>query len=53
MQRYNTHKESEVLGMTLNYVWWWGYSTEDLGIVEYSFIAITPMSTLAEIDRTY
>ena len=35
-----------VLDMTLNGIWWWGSSPEALGNVEYSFIAITPRSTL-------
>ena len=32
--------------MTLNCIWWLGYSSEDLENVEYAFITITPRSTL-------
>ena len=39
-----------VLGMTLDHLW--GASPEALGNVEYPFIAITPWSTLAQIDNT-
>ena len=41
-----TKKCGGVLGMTLNCIWWWSFSSEDLGSVEYPFIAITPKSTL-------
>ena len=34
-----------VLGITLKCIWWWGFSSGDLGSVEYPFIAITPRST--------
>ena len=33
--------------MNLIYNRWWGYSSEALGSVQYSFIVITPWSTLA------
>ena len=36
---------SRVLGITLNYIWWWGSSSGDLGRVEYLVIVITPRST--------
>ena len=32
-------------GMTLNGIWCWGFSSEDLGNVEDYFIVITPSST--------
>ena len=39
-----------VLGMTVKCIWWWGFSPGDWRNVEYSFIAITPKSTLAWSD---
>ena len=35
-----------VIDMALNYIWWWGLSSGALESVEYTFIAITPRSTL-------
>ena len=35
-----------VLGMTLNCIWWWGSSSEDVRKIEYSFAAITSRSTV-------
>ena len=37
---------TSVLDMTLNFIWWWSSSSGALGKVEYSFMAITPRSTL-------
>ena len=37
--------------MTLNCIWWWGSTSEVLESVEYSFISITPMSTLTQSGR--
>ena len=34
-----------VQSITLNRIWWWGTSFEDLGSVKYLFMAITPRST--------
>ena len=39
--------------MALICVWWWGSSSEDLESVEYSFIAMTPSSSLTRNDRIY
>ena len=39
--------------MTLNCIWWRSSSSEDLGSVEYSFIAITPRSTLIWSGTNY
>ena len=33
-------------------LWWWNSSLIALGIVEYSFINITPSSTLTQTDST-
>ena len=47
----NTNQRGEsVLFMILNSIWWWGYSIKTFGKVEYSFIAITPWSTLTRIS---
>ena len=45
-------KKKDVLGMTLNNIWWWSSSSEHLRSVVYSFIAITPKSTLAQSGST-
>ena len=42
-----------VLYIRLNWIWWWGFSSGDLGNVEYSFIAITPSSTLTQSVHAY
>ena len=34
--------------MTPNYIWWWGSSSGNIKGVEYSFIVITPISTLTQ-----
>ena len=34
--------------MTLNYIWWWGYTSGSLN-AEYLFIVITTMSFWAEV----
>ena len=39
------HLINPVLGMTLNFIWWWGYSSDNLVSVEYPIIAITLRST--------
>ena len=41
-----------VKGMTLNHIWWWGFSPRALGNVEYPSITTTPRSTLTRIGRT-
>ena len=46
LQRRKTPQKRGVLSMTLNCIWWWGSSFEDLERVKYRFIAITPRSTL-------
>ena len=33
-----THKKRCVLGMTLNWIWWWGSSSEDLGNVWFGLV---------------
>ena len=38
----HTLKKRDVLGMTLNCIWWWGSRSWDLQSVEFLFIAITP-----------
>ena len=38
--------------MKLNCIWWWGSSSGDFESVEYSFIAITSMSTLNQNGNT-
>ena len=38
--------------VTLNYIWYWGSCLGDLGCMEYRFIDITPMSTLAQSSST-
>ena len=35
-----------ILGLTLNYICWWGFSFGELESVDNLFIAITPRSTL-------
>ena len=44
-------KKRSVLAMALNSIWLWGSSSEDLGSVEYLFIAITLRSTLTQSVR--
>ena len=39
-------KNRGVLSRGLNSIWWWGFSSRDLGSVEYPFIAVTSTSTL-------
>ena len=38
--------KQSVLGMTLNWIWWWACTSEDLKSVEYSIRAINPTTTL-------
>ena len=38
--------KKSVLNMTLNWIWWWGCSSGNLGRVGYPFCAITPRLTL-------
>ena len=38
--------------MTLNWIWWWGFSSGALGNVKYSFIVITPRPTLTLFGST-
>ena len=35
----------DVQGMTLNFIWWWSFSSGFLLGIQYVFIAITPRST--------
>ena len=44
--------QMSVLGRVLNYIWWLGSSSGALENMEYSFIAITPRSTLTQSGRT-
>ena len=46
-----THPLS-VLGMILNWFWWWGSSHGALGNIENLFIDITPNPTLTCIGST-
>ena len=39
--------------MTLNKIWWWDTCSGDQGSIEYSFIAITPSSTLTRSSNTF
>ena len=41
------HKRKAVLGITLNYIWWFSCKSETLGCIEHPFIAITLKSTLS------
>ena len=52
LQNTKTPTKIYLLHMTLNYIWWLGYSSRDLGSVEYLFIGITPRSTLAQSGST-
>ena len=38
--------------MTLNSLWWWGFSLSALRNLEYPFIAISPRSTTIQGGRT-
>ena len=40
-----TSTKKGALSMTLNCIWWWGYSSSDLECVDYPFIAIIPRFT--------
>ena len=40
------YKIKGILGMTVNCIWWWGSSSGALRSVKFSFITITPGSTL-------
>ena len=40
LQRCKISPKRGVLGMTLNYIWWWGFSSGDLWTLKYPFIAI-------------
>ena len=54
MQKSKTSpKKFCVLDMTLNCIWWWDSSSGDLGSMEYPYIIITSMFTLAQIDIIY
>ena len=44
LQWSKTTPNMSVLDMTLNSIWWWGSSTENLGSVRYTIIAIAPSS---------
>ena len=46
------HKKRGVFSMTLNGIWWWGFSSGALGIVGYPYIAISPRSTLTCCGNT-
>ena len=46
-------KRISVLGMSLNCSWWWGYTSIDLGSVEFRVIAHAPRSTLTRSSRIY
>ena len=39
----NPFAKRDILTMTLDYIWWWGSSSGDLGNMKQSFIAITPI----------
>ena len=43
------HKKG-LLSVTLTSIWWWGSNSEDLGRVEYHFIAITPGPPWSRVD---
>ena len=45
------HPNRGILNMTLNCIWWWDFSSEDLESVKFLFIAITPRSTLAQSEN--
>ena len=45
--------QKSVLDMTVNGIWWWGSSSEDLESVEYHFVVIIPSSTLTGNGGTY
>ena len=40
------------LVMTLNSIWWWGFCSGARGNVEYSFMVITPRSTMIRSSST-
>ena len=40
--------KKSVMGMILNYIWWWDSSSGNLESVEYSFIVINPRFTLTQ-----
>ena len=42
-----------VANLFKSFIWWWGSISEDLWSVEYSFIAITPSSTLSPSRSDY
>ena len=47
-------KTKVVLGMTQNWIWWWGSTSRDLESVQYSFIAFNPSSILTRfLSPTY
>ena len=46
------HKRS-VLGMTLNFIWWWGSNFQTPGNIKYPLIAITLRSTLTRSGCTH
>ena len=35
-----------ILGMTLNWIWWWGSNSRAFGSVKYLYVVITPRSIL-------
>ena len=39
---FNNSTRWEVLGITVNCIWWWGLCCRDLGSMKYPFIAILP-----------
>ena len=41
-------KKKKFTGMTLNCIWWWDSSSEDLVSMEFAFITIIPRSTLTQ-----
>ena len=47
--RPHSPKRRGIPNMTLNCIWWWGSSSQDLGSVEHSFIAITHWPTLTMV----
>ena len=47
------YKGSSVLSVTLNYIWWWSSSSENLLNVKNSFIAITPSSILVRTGSSW
>ena len=45
-------QKGDVMGMTLNCIWWWVFCSGGMGSVKYSFFAITPRFNLTWSDST-